>query len=47
MTHTITSHIFKLLLPHSDRGIASRNTPIAHSANMIDVITHRYVAKVI
>lgn len=45
--HIITSHIFKLLFPHSGIRIASRNTPVAHSANLIDAAIHRCVAKVI
>jgi len=44
--HIITSHIFKLLFPHSGIRIASRNTPVAHSANLIDATIHRCVAKV-
>lgn len=47
MIHTITFCIFKLLHSHIGIGIASRNTPIAHSANLTDVMIHRYVAKVI
>ena len=45
--HIITSHVFKLLFPHSGIRIASRNTPVAHSDNLIDATIHRCVAKVI
>lgn len=43
--HTITSHTFKLMFPHSGIRVASRNTPLTHSANLIDAMIHRYVAK--
>lgn len=47
MIPIITSHIFKLVLPHSKIGISSRSIPTVRSANLIDVMTHSYVAKAI